>query len=337
MAKKTIRVGVVGIGGAAQINHLPALKKLPDVEVVALCDTDRDKVRRVAQKFGVEHVAHTFDDFLQLGEMYAVHICTPNYLHAPMALAALDAGLHVLCEKPMGRNGTETEAMVKAARKAGRNLMCAFNNRFRADAQFIKKVMDKREIGEVFYAKAGWLRRPSAWGHDNWMSNKKRSGGGVLLDLGVPMLDLALWFLGSPKVQSVTAITHVEDREGAVEDLGAAFLRLEGGITLTLEVSWALLLERDFPYCNLYGSGGAALLNPLRLNRGMHGNLVNVTPNLDASRNVKESYESEISHFVDSVRKGSTPIASGEEAHAVMKVMDAIYKSAATRKEVKVG
>jgi predicted dehydrogenase len=227
--------------------------------------------------------------------------------------------------------------MLKAAKASGRTLMCAFNNRFRADAQFIKRVLEKNELGSVYYAKAGWLRRPSAWGSENWMSNKKRSGGGVLMDLGVPMLDLALWFLGNPKVVSVDASTHIADDESGLEDLGAAFIRLEGGATLSLEVSWAILLEKDFPYVNMYGSSGAALLNPLRVHRSMHGNLVNVTPNLDSARNVKESYENEIGHFIEAIRKGQTPIASGEEAHAVMKVMDAIYKSAAQRKEVKVG
>ncbi|MBI5835774.1 MAG: Gfo/Idh/MocA family oxidoreductase [Candidatus Eisenbacteria bacterium] len=337
MARKTLRVGVIGIGGAAQINHLPVLKKMPDVEIVGLCDTDRDKARRVAQKFGVENVTGNLDDFLKNEEMDAVHVCTPNYLHAPMTVAALQAGKHVLCEKPMARNSAESETMVKAARDAGKILMCAYNQRFRADSQFIKRCMEKKELGTVFYAKAGWLRRPSAWGAEHWMSNKRRSGGGVLMDLGVPMLDLALWFLGNPKVVSASGVSHITDDEAGVEDLGAAFLRLEGGATLTLEVSWTVLLEKDFPYCNIFGSSGAALLNPLRLHRGMHGNLVNVTPNLDSGRNVKESYENEIAHFVECVRKGSQPIASGEEAHAVMKVMDAIYKSASTRKEVKVG
>jgi predicted dehydrogenase len=336
MVKKTIRIGVVGIGAAAQVNHLPALKKIPDVEIVALCDTDRDKARRVAQKFGVERVTFNLDDFLKVEEMDAVHVCTPNYLHAPMAIAALQTGRHVLCEKPMARNSEESGEMVKAAKTAGLHLMCAFNNRFRPDAQFIKRCLEKKELGSIFYAKAGWLRRPSAWGSENWMSNKKRSGGGVLMDLGVPMLDLALWFLDHPKVLSVNAAAHVTDEDSGVEDLGAAFLRLEGGNTLNLEVSWAILLEKDFPYLNLYGSSGAALLNPLRLHRGMHGNLVNVTPNLDSGRNVKESYENEIAHFVDCIRRGAKPGPSGEEAHAVMKVMDAIYKSAAQRKEVKV-
>ncbi|HVP37632.1 MAG TPA: Gfo/Idh/MocA family oxidoreductase [Candidatus Saccharimonadales bacterium] len=336
MARKTLRIGVIGIGGVAQVNHLPALKRLPDVEIAALCDTDRDKARRVAQKFGVDRVAGNLDEFLSIEEMDAVHVCTPNYLHAPMSIAALQAGKHVLCEKPLARNSAETEAMVKAAKEADRSLMCAFNQRFRADAQFLKRCMEKKELGNVFYAKTGWLRRPSTWGAENWMSNKKRSGGGVLMDLGVPMLDLALWLLGQPKVLGVNAVSHITDEEAAVEDLGAAFLRLEGGISLTLEVSWTILLEKDFPYCNLWGSSGAALLNPLRLHRGMHGNLVNVTPTMDTGRNVKESYENEIAHFVDSIRRGAPPSSSGEEAHGVMKVMDAIYKSAAQKKEVKV-
>jgi predicted dehydrogenase len=121
-----------------------------------------------------------------------------------------------------------------------------------------------------------------------------------------------------------------------VEDSATAFIRLEDGGTLTLEVTWGLLMEKDFAYLNLFGSGGAALLNPLRLHKGMHGSLVNVTPAIESSRNqYKQAIEAEIAHFCDALRKGQSPQGSGDELLPVMEMIDAIYRSAAQGKEVR--
>jgi len=242
----------------------------------------------------------------------------------------------VLCERPLARNAAEAELMTKAAKKAGRVLMCALSHRFRADAQILKKFVDGRELGRIFYTKAGWLRQRTGWKPDEWRERKRVSGGGVLLDLGVQMLDLALWILGSPGVDSVTATAH-RPPQAEVEDSLSAFLRLEGGGTLTLEVTWGLLMEKDFAYCNLFGENGAALWNPLRLHRAMHGSLVNVTPEVASPKNLyKQAVENQLAHFLDAVRKGNpAPVGSGQEALAVMRLVDAIYKSAESGREVK--
>jgi predicted dehydrogenase len=337
LAKKTLRIGLVGVGGAAQINHIPALKKIPDVELVALCDRDREKVGRVAQKFQVPRSTNRLDELLEDETIDALDICTPNFLHAPMATAALEAGKHVLCERPLARSAEEARAMAKAARKADRMLMCAVQHRFRPDAQLLRTFVEKGDLGEIFYAKAGWLRLRTEWDSDEWRRMKRESGGGVVLDLGFQMLDLSLWVLGSPKVDSVTASVH-RRKKGEVEDSATAFLRLESGATLTLELTWGLLMEKDFAYLNLFGSGGAALLNPFRLHKGMHGTLVNVTPNLDTSRNqYKQSVEAQIAHFAESLRKGQRPLGDADEILPVMELMDAIYRSADQAKEVKLG
>jgi predicted dehydrogenase len=337
LAKKTLRVGLVGVGGAAQVNHIPALKKIPDVELVALCDRDREKVGRVAQKFQVPLATNRLDELLEDESIDAIDICTPNFLHAPMATAALEAGKHVLCERPLARSAEEARQMVKAARKSDRVLMCAVQHRFRPDAQLLRTFVEKGDLGQIFYAKAGWLRLRTEWDSDEWRRQKRESGGGVVLDLGFQMLDLSLWVLGSPKVESVTASVH-RQKKGEVEDSATAFLRLESGATLTLEVTWGLLMEKDFAYLNLFGSGGAALLNPFRLHKGMHGTLVNVTPSLDTLRHqYKLSVELQIAHFAESLRKATTPMGEGEEILPVMELMDAIYRSAEQAKEVKLG
>ena len=335
MPRKTLRIGLVGVGVAAQINHIPALKRLEGVEIVALCDRDPEKAARVAQKFGVPQSSGRFDDLLANDELDAVDLCTPNFLHAPMATAALEAGKHVLCERPLARSAEEAAAMTRAAKKSDRVLMCALQHRFRADAQLLKKFVEKGDLGELFFAKAGWLRQRSDWDSDEWRRQKRESGGGVVLDLGFQMLDLSLWMLGGPRVESVTASVH-RQRKGEVEDSASAFFRLAGGATLTLELTWGLLMEKDFAYVNLFGSGGAALLNPLRVHKAMHGTLVNVTPTLETSRNqYKHSVEAQLGHFADVLRKGVKPLGTAEEILPVMELMDAVYRSAEQGKEVR--
>ena len=335
MAKKTLRIGLVGVGAAAQINHIPALKKTEGVEIVSLCDRDPEKAARVAQKFGIPRSTGRYDDLLADDDIDAVDVCTPNFLHAPMATAALEAGKHVLCERPLARSAEEAAAMARAAKKADRLLACAVAHRFRADAQLLRTFVQKGELGELFFAKAGWLRLRTAWDSDEWRRQKRESGGGVVLDLGFQMLDLSLWLLGGPGVQSVTASVH-RSRKGEVEDSASAFLRLESGATLTLELTWGLLMEKDFAYINLFGSGGAALLNPLRVHKGMHGTLVNVTPNLETSRNqYRHSVEAQMSHFADALRRGTKPMGTAEEILPVMELMDAVYRSAEQGKEVR--
>ncbi len=334
MTRKSLHIGLVGVGAAAQVSHIPALKRIDGVEIVALCDRDPEKAARVAQKFGVPHAHGRLDDLLAHEEIDAVDLCTPNYLHAPMASAALEAGKHVLCERPLARSAEEAAAMVKAAKKADRVLMCAVQHRFRPDAQLLRRFVEKGDLGEIFFCKAGWLRRRTEWDSDEWRRQKRESGGGVVLDLGFQMLDQSLWMMGSPKVESVTASVH-RTRKGEVEDSATAFLRLTSGATLTLELTWGLLMEKDFAYVNLFGSGGAALLNPLRVHKGMHGSLVNVTPTMDTSRNqYKHSIEAQIQHFADVLHKSAKPMGLAEEILPVMELMDAIYRSAEQGKEV---
>ncbi len=335
MARKTLRVGLVGVGAAAQIIHIPALKKIEDFELVALCDRDPEKGQRVAQKFQVPSACSRIEELLGDDGIDVVDICTPNFLHAPMAMAALEAGKHVFCERPLARSGAEAAAMAKVAKKQDRVLMCSVQHRFRPDAQLLRKFIEKGELGEIFFTKAGWLRQRTHWDSDEWRRQKRESGGGVVLDLGYQVLDMALWMLGTPAVESVTASLH-RSSKGEVEDNAIAFLRLAGGATLTLEVTWGLLMEKDFHYVNMFGSGGAALLNPLRVHKGMHGTLVNVTPQMDTPRNpYRQSMEAQLSHLAEALRKGTKPMGAADEILPVMEILDAIYRSAEQGKEVR--
>ncbi len=332
MARSPVRVGIIGAGSVAQIAHIPAWKRSAHVELVALCDPDKARGKAVARKFGIPRVDVDFEDLLRHGDVDAVDICTPNHLHAPIAVAALGHGTDVLCERPLARNSEEAAAMVQAAQKADRILMCALNSRFRRDVQILRQFASKGELGKIFHGKVGWLRAGASYG---WKTKKATAGGGVLLDLGVPALDLCLWTMGLPRVETVSASLH-RPRANTVEDSAVAMLRLKGGGVLSLEVSWSPNLKHDVSFLQLIGSTGSAELDPLRIHKEMHGNLVNVTPSLESPRNVyKQSYAQEIGHFVDCIRRRSKPLSPGEQGLQLMQVIDAMYESAAAGREVR--
>jgi predicted dehydrogenase len=335
---RLVRIGVVGTGGIAQVSHLPSFQRIPGAKVTAVCDNDLSKARRVASRYNVPHVTESFEELAGMDEVDAVVICLPNHLHLPAAVAALRAGKHVLCERPFSRSLDEAQEMVAAAKKHQRILMGGFNNRFREDAVVLKSFLTGGELGPVFYVKTGWLMQASTWSGAGWRKKRDLTGGGVLLDLGIQMLDLALWLLDMPAVAAVSAALYPKPAADNLESTASALLRLAAGGTMALEVSWGLLMERDFAYVNLFGPQGAALLNPLRLHKEMHGNLVNVTPTLSSPRNTyKMSYEAEIRHFVECVQTGSVPIAPGDEAVVLHEILDAMYRSASEGCEVRLG
>ena len=333
---KTVRVGIIGAGAIAQVSHFPAYNSLPGVKVTAVCDVDRAKARRVANRYDVARVTESYEELVGMDEVDAVDICLPNHLHAPAAIAALNAGKHVLCERPFSRSSKEAKQMVNAGKKRELVLMSGFNNRFRDDVQILKQFVTQEELGAIFYAKTGWLMQAATWSGAAWRKKKKYAGGGVLLDLGIQMLDLTLWLLDMPEVDAVSATAHPPPEKEEVESTAAAFLRLSSGGTVTLEVSWGLLMERDFAYLNLFGDKGAALLNPLQLHKEMNGSLVNVTPTLSTSANTyKQSYANEIRHFVDCARTGDRPRSPGEDAVAMLLLLEALYRSALEGHEVR--
>jgi predicted dehydrogenase len=335
-AKSSIRVGLIGSGAIAQVSHLPALGRIPEARVTAICDLDVAKAKRVASRYNVPRVTDSFEELVGMEEVDAVDICLPNHLHAPAAIAALRSGKHVLCERPFSRGTKEAEQMVAAAREQELVLMGGFNNRFREDAVVLKRFVEAGELGEIFHAKTGWLMQAATWSGAGWRKKKRYAGGGVLVDLGIQVLDTALWVLGMPEVESVVAGAHPLPIKDELESTASAYLRFANGGTLTLEVSWGLLMDRDFAYLNLFGEKGAALLNPLRLHKEMHGSLVNVTPNLASPKNAyKQSYEIEIRHFLECVRTGQPSDAPGEDALNLLRILEAIYRSALESREVK--
>ena len=333
---KKVRLALIGAGSIAQVAHIPNWQSMEKVELVAVCDTNQTQAKAVAERYNIARCYTKDDELLKDDTIDAVDICAPTNMHRELAINALSAGKHVLVEKPIGRNAAEAQEMVKAAEKYQKQLMVAMNARFRRDAINLKTFIDAGDLGEVFYAKCGWLRRQQRWTERSWLFQKKYSGGGVLMDLGIQMLDLAMWLLGNVPAKLVKATTFNKVAKLDVEDSAAAFIHLKDDRTLTLDVSWTFLTAQDLLYANFYGTQGGALLNPLRVMKEMHGNLINLTPHSDDSPQAryKRSYRNELRHFVDCLLGGKQMMSSGEESISRMKIIEAIYESARSGREV---
>ena len=328
-----ISIAVIGAGSIAQITHLPILTRLGEANLAALCDIDKAKGQYVAERFGIKHFYTSIEEMVKHEELQGAIVATPTHLHKAVTVPLLESGIDVLVEKPLAHVLKDAETIVETAGRLKRKLMVGMNNRFRPDAMILKSFVEGGELGKIFYTKAGWLKRSS--GQSDWFKKKEKSGGGVLLDLGIVMLDLALWMMGYPDPLQVSATMYKHTSKN-VEDSALAFLRMKNGSTLSIEVSWTFPAVEDFFYCDSYGTVGSAHINPFRILKTMHENLVNVTPQKIDTPQVmfRRSYENELKHFLGAIRGLHPVVSTGEEAIHRMTIVDAIYKSTARGKEI---
>ena len=246
---------------------------------------------------------------------------------------ALENKRNVLVEKPLARTEKEATDIVAAAKKHHAKLMVGMNSRFRPDAMILKSFIEENALGKIFYTKAGWFRRLAP--NREWLTKKEQSGGGVVLDLGIVMFDLALWMMGYPEVKEVTATNYTHQTKD-VEDSSIVYLKTKSGSTLTIESSWSFESNSDFFYCDIFGTAGSGSLNPFRILKRVHDNLVNVAPvTTDTPQQLyRKSYENELKHWIGALRGLHPIISTGEESVHRMKVVDMIYKSAKRGKAV---
>lgn len=350
-----VRVGVIGLGFGGE-SALKSYRQLAHVEVVALAGLEEDKLAYLGKTYHVPHLYRYYEELLARDDLDAVSIGVPNYLHAPIAIAALERGLHVLCEKPLARTSEEAEEIVQASIKAKRVLQVVFNHRARGDIEVLKRYIDEGKLGHIYYAKAYWMRRNGIPGAGSWFVNKEKSGGGPLIDLGVHVLDIALHLLGEPEVLTVSASTYNEliqrgrgvdkaaQKSGAnhtqdVEDLATAFLRLSNGATLSLETSWATNSSYGDDYgVILYGSEGGAEIKVK--NYSTHDTLriytdIAEAPSEIAVQNPKSEFHlAVIREFIDAIRGGNWSLYNGSEGLQRSRIIDACYASAKQGREV---
>jgi predicted dehydrogenase len=332
---ETVRVGIIGAGSIAQMAHIPSFNKAKNCQLIGLADTDERKLKHLGDRYGIPLL---FTDYQKLirSNVDAVVICTPTYLHVPMALDAIGYGKHVLSEKPLALNSSSAEELASAAAKAGTLLMVGLNYRFRPDAQVLKRLVDEKELGSIYYMKAGWLQRMTHTVMDSWKYKRRRAGGGALLNLAAHMIELILWFAEQKKVVAVDSLVYRKMEEEEVEDSAFVLLKFDDHSSATVEVSWTLIHEKDLTYLNVFGTEGAALLHPLRIHKLMLGNPVNITPRLRSVGNpFRVSYDLQAGHFIECIRKGKRPFTSAEDAVQIARIIDAAYDSSRQKREVR--
>ncbi len=347
---RPIRVGIIGVGGIARGIHIPAYTKLDGVEIVAVSDLLLSRAQEAAQDAGPQTRAYEdYHEMLKKEKLDAVSVCTPNAFHKAPTIAALEAGAHVLCEKPIASSVADGEAMIAAAKRTGKLLTIGLMTRFAPYAQAIRRFADDGFLGDVYYARAQYLRRRLIpdWGV---FHVHEKSGGGALIDIGVHILDLAMWFMGSPKPVAVSGATYGKfggradliNRKGAplryppeefdVDDNAFAHVRFDNGAILSLEVSWASEIPENVHAVQLFGDRGGATTSPLALYSQMNGSLVDITPK-DLSD--VRPHDAEIEHFIACVRGERDLVVKAEEALEVQRVLEAIYESSKTGNEVR--
>ena len=342
---RNIRVGIIGSGGIARYAHIPGYKAQQGVEIVAVCDVILDKAADIAREYGIPRWYGSYQEMLEHEKLDAVSICTPNVAHRDTTIAALQAGLHVLCEKPMAMNLCEAQEMAAAARRAGKILQVGLHWRFTGEAQVLKRFIDAGEMGDIYYGEATCMRRRGipGWGV---FTQKELQGGGALIDIGVHTLDHTMWLMGNPKPVSVMGVTYAafgkrsdvvsiwapwDATKFDVDDMGVALVRFEGGASLILRASWAANIEKEYQETRILGTHGGAYMSPLRIYKEMHGSLVDIAP---ANIPTGNPHTAEISHFVACVREECECAVNLDSVLQTQAVLDAIYRSAETGHEV---
>jgi predicted dehydrogenase len=322
-----IRVGLIGCGAVPQTAHLPILSKMRGVKLVALCDNDGAKARSLAQRFGVPDVFTDIDDLLELEQLDAAIVATPNHAHEPHVLAALKAGVHVLCGRPLALSVRGVERILAAAEKSGRFVQVDNHNRFRADTQTLDRFLHGGELGKLTGLRAGAYQRRRVLG--DWRYRRAEAGGGAFMELGYPLLDLALWFADFPQPVRVSA--QMERGRGAstVEDAMLVQLECAQGISFSFDVNWNYVGEEDRFWFEILASRGTGRLAPLRVVKELNGKATDVSPSGASARESAfyQSYRSQLAHFV-AVVAGEAKYEPPEDQIIVHKVLDAIYKSA---------
>lgn len=350
-----LRVGVVGMGWAGE-THLKAYQQMPNVEVVAVADPREERLLELKQTYTLAGVYTDWQKLIQRDDLDVVSVCTPNQFHAPVSIAALESGKHVLCEKPLARTSAEAEQMVRAAIAQGRVLHTAFNHRERGDIQTLKRAVDDGLLGRIYHAKATWMRRQGIPGMGGWFTSREMAGGGPLIDLGVHVLDMALYLLGEPEVKAVSAATYAElgprGRGGRkldtrtmdvggyeVEDLATAFIRLANGVTLLLEASWAVYGRAGDDFgVTLFGTEGGADVDiknyvwedTLRLYVDVDNEPTVLAPTVLKG----EGHVAVVRKFLAAIASGEWTQHSGREGLRRAQIIDACYQSAAEEREI---
>ena len=355
-----LKAGIIGCGGIANGKHMPAIKKIKDVAMTAFCDIRLERAQEAAEKYAPEGtkpvITKDYLDLVNDKTLDVIYVLTPNRDHSYMTVAALEAGKHVMCEKPMASNSAEAKKMVDAAKKSGKLLTIGYQNRYRDNSLYLKKCVQRGDLGDIYFAKAHALRRRGVptWGV---FLDEEAQGGGPLIDIGTHALDMTLWLMDNYKPKTVMgSVYHKLNADGdcgncfgpwdpekfTVEDAAFGFITMENGATIVLESSWALnILDAQEGASTLCGTkAGADMREGLRFNGASLGKTYTAKPDLgaggvayfDGERTSPELYEQHL--FYNAILKGDPLTVLPEQAYVVTQILEAIYESAKTGKPV---
>jgi predicted dehydrogenase len=354
---REVKVGIIGCGGIANGKHMPSLRKLENVKLVAFCDIVEERAQKAAKDYGTEDavVFTDYKELLELPDIEVVHVLTPNVSHAEISIAALEAGKHVMCEKPMAASSRDAKAMVAAAKRTGKKLTIGYQSRSTQAFQYARKLIQDGELGDIYYVKAPAVRRRGAplWGV---FLDKDQQGGGPLIDIGTHSIDAALYLIGNYDVASVTGVVYRkladtamysnewgiwDPKDFQVEDSAMGFVTFRNGASMVVEASW-LLNMTEGGYTTLCGTKGGLEIRGdiVRINGEKNGSLYtnDVNPNNSARELFKgenltaEEYEAK--QWIYSVVNDLPPLTKPEEACVVSEIIEAIYKSAKLRRAI---
>jgi predicted dehydrogenase len=328
-----IRVGVIGTGAISQVVHVPIFAEREDVELVAVADADPHKADALARRFRIPHVCDA-DELVARGDLDAVVICTPNHLHEDMAVAALRAGKHVFVERPLATTSAGAARVLKAAEKASRVLVAGMPHRFRPGVIALRDFVAGGELGHIYAVRGSWMTRLMPSSRHSWRYDRA-AGGGALIDLGVPALDLCMWLVGYPAVTRVSCV--MSPAGPSVEDAATLLAETDGGIALSLEVSNRLFAADDRYFARVMGTEGSGSLPPLEVYKQLGGRPIEVTPRQPKPSGGENPYTNAyrrlLDDFVQSVA-GRSEVGLPHEQVALMRLIEAAYHAAEAGREV---
>ena len=349
-----LKIAIIGCGGICQWAHIPSWSEDKRVEVVAFCDIIEARAIALKNKYFPNAAVYTdYKELLKDESIEAVDICTPNYLHSTIAVDAFKAGKHVMCEKPDAIDVNEVLKMKNAAEEAGKLLMVMRNNRFVSASQYAKKFIESGRMGEIYCGRCGWQRRRGIPGKGGWFTTKAQSGGGPLIDLGVHMIDLAIWLMGNPTPVAVSGNTFTKfannetsdsvnsnfgdaNADGIfdVEDLAMGMIRFDNGAVLQIEFSWASNIKAENRFVELRGtkSGLRWADENLEIYTEEDGQLIDMNPKGTSGGAI--GHKKNLRNFVDVLLEGAEPCFKPSQGVDMIKILSAIYESAKTGKEV---
>lgn len=337
--KKT-KVGIIGLGIGRW--HLDGYLALPDAEVVALCDSDEKRLAETAAKHGIRKCYAEAQGILSDPGVEALSVCLPNNLHAPVTVAALEGGKHVLCEKPLADTVENARRIVAAAGKSGLVCQVGMKFRFLPEARYLDRLREKGAMGDLYYGYTHYLRPPDGipGGAGRWFTSRAAAGGGALIDNGVHLLDLNWFLMGRPRPVAAYGFTGTwfghrpgEKRAGFdVEDFGCGLVRFADGAAIYLDNAWAAMVEDTVIGLRICGSAGGATMWPFSVVSGKDSRAAGEVPDLSG-----EPCPDQFRHFIDCVRGRASTISPAADGLTVLEMIDAVYRSAATGRLAPIG